>query len=86
MEKVSYYEYPESSSKSLTLSKGIHQINFNFEDSFLPGKYLFTTSDTEPSNILRPCSSNIPRLHKLLIAPILWHYVQRDFCLTKEKW
>jgi lipopolysaccharide transport system ATP-binding protein len=39
MEKISYYEYPESSSESLTLKKGSYQLFFKFEDKFLPGKY-----------------------------------------------
>jgi len=39
MEKVSYYEYPESSVKCLNLEKGKHTIDFTFSDSFLPGKY-----------------------------------------------
>jgi lipopolysaccharide transport system ATP-binding protein len=44
MQKISYYEYPENSSKTLSLEKGTHSVDFNFADSFLPGKYFLAPS------------------------------------------
>ncbi len=39
MQKISYIEYPESSTKTISLPKGKHQLVIKLHDSFLPGKY-----------------------------------------------
>jgi lipopolysaccharide transport system ATP-binding protein len=44
LQKISYVEYPESSSQTLSLAKGAHQITLQLHDSFLPGKYSLSPS------------------------------------------
>lgn len=42
MQKISYVEYPESSTQTISLSKGKHQLVLKLHDSFLPGKYFLS--------------------------------------------
>lgn len=39
MQKISYIEYPESSTVTKSMQKGKYEIIINLNDSFLPGKY-----------------------------------------------
>jgi lipopolysaccharide transport system ATP-binding protein len=39
MQKISYYEYPEDDKIPFEFTRGIYELVFTFDDSFLPGKY-----------------------------------------------